>query len=168
MSVDVFVKDIAELRHFVSSVEQFSEEYLMQLSRIFQTVQEAQGDVDRYIGILQDRLDEAEAELKNAEQVLRDYIDSFKDAKDQNGKPLRPNEAYVRELKENIARAKEKVYKASRRLREGKELAESVKQKLIAILNSIHTARCAVSERSANVCSSVNKAADRIEKYAHS
>lgn len=168
MGVDVYVKDLAEIRHFVSEVQRFSEEYLTQLSRIKGSAEDAYRTVEHLLKVLQKRLEEAESEERRAERALQSYLDSFRNAKDQDGKPIKPDPARVQALEEDIERAKEKVYRASRRLQEGQYLAQEIKQRLTEVQVTLHSAYASVAERSQNVCVSVNKAADRIENYIHS
>lgn len=168
MGVDVYVKDLAEIRHFVSEVQHFSEEYLTQLNRIKDGVEDAYRTVEHLLKVLQKRLKEAEAEKRCAERALQSYLDSFRNAKDRDGKPIEPDPVHVQALEEDIERAKEKVYRASRRLQEGEYLAQEIKQRLTEVQVVLHSAYASVAEKSQNVCVSVNKAADRIENYIHS
>lgn len=168
MGADVYVKDLVEIRHFVSDVQRFSEEYVMQLYRIREATEESYRTVARLLGVLQKRLEDAESEKRSAELALREYLDSFRNAKDQDGKPMSPDPACVRALEEDIELAKEKVRRASRRLQEGKYLAEDIRTSLNVIQDALHSAYASVSEKTEIVCLSVNKAADRIEFYIHS
>ncbi len=168
MGVDVYVKDLAEIRHFVSEVQHFSEEYLTQLNRIKESVEDAYRTVEHLLMVLQKRLKEAESEERCAERALQSYLDSFRNAKDRDGNPIEPAPVHVQALEEDIERAKEKVYRASRRLQEGEYLAQEIKQRLTEVQVILHSAYASVAEKSQNVCVSVNKAADRIENYIHS
>lgn len=167
MGVDVYVKDLAEIRHFVSEVQHFSEEYLTQLNRIKESVEDAYRTVEHLLMVLQKRLKEAESEERCAERALQSYLDSFRNAKDRDGNPIEPAPVHVQALEEDFERAKEKVYRASRRLQEGEYLAQ-IKQRLTEVQVILHSAYASVAEKSQNVCVSVNKAADRIENYIHS